>query len=74
MADATVEMDQSVDISAAFFEATMKAFRNDFQLGGTDRISNLRGQGPMVSRLTWGGKSYIGLDLWLDILAIESNT
>ena len=72
--EATAEQDVSADIAAAFWDETLKAFRDDHMLGGTDRIQKLRGEGPTSPRLTWGGKSYIGLDLWLDILVSESNT
>jgi hypothetical protein len=73
VAEATVEMDRAADIAASFWEATLKAFRDDVKLGGTNRIQKLRGEGPTSPRLTWAGKAYVGLDLWLDILVIESN-
>ena len=72
--EATSGQDRLADIATAFWEETLKAFRNDVMLGGTNRIQKLRGGGPTLAVIEFGGMSYVGLNLWLDILVVESNT
>ena len=72
--DAIARQDEAADIATAFWEETLKAFRDDPMLGGTDRIQDLEGGDPTLAVVDYGGKSYVGLNLFLDILVIESNT
>ena len=68
----TSGQEEMAGAAAAFGDEILKAFRVGFKLGGTARISNLRGQGPTSPRLTWNQRPYIGIDVWLDILQRES--
>jgi hypothetical protein len=70
---AMVEQDRGADIATAFWEALIKALRNDVKLGGTIDQHKLRSQGPTLVVMEFGGKAYIGLDVWLDIDVIETN-
>lgn len=74
VADVSAGQDVGSDIATAFWEETLKAFRDDHMLGGTDRIQKLRGGGPTLITISFGGRSYVGLNLWLDIHVVESNT
>ena len=70
---ATVEQDRGADTATSFWEALIKALRNDVKLGGTIDQHKLRSEGPTLVVLEFAGKSYIGLDVWLDIDVIETN-
>jgi hypothetical protein len=70
---ATVEQDRGADIATSFWEALIKALRNDVNLGGTIDQHKLRSEGPTLVVLEFAGKAYIGLDVWLDIDVIETN-
>jgi hypothetical protein len=70
---ATVEQDRGADIATSFWEALIKALRNDVKLGGTIDQHKLRSEGPTLVVLEFAGKAYIGLDVWLDIDVIETN-
>ena len=70
---ATVEQDRAADIATAFWEALLKALRDDVNLGGTIDQHKIRSQGPTLAILEFGGRAYIGLDVWLDLEVIEAN-
>lgn len=66
-ADAMVEQNRGADIATAFWEAAFTAFDGDIRLGNTAVNSRLRSEGPTLVVIEFGGKTYIGLDLWLDV-------
>jgi len=73
-ADATQQQDKAADIATAFWGEALKAFQDDHMLGGDDRIQDLEGGEPTLIIIDYGTRSYVGLNLFLNILVSEGNT
>jgi hypothetical protein len=65
------DLDRAADQAAAFFEAWITAFRADVTLAGAVTSIALRGANPTLVMLEWGGQSYMGLDLFMDLIFTE---
>lgn len=61
------DSDRGAAIATAFHDAFVAAWNADTGLGGTVDNSVLRGGTPTICLLDWGGRSYPGLDLMLDV-------
>jgi hypothetical protein len=61
------DQDQAADIASAYMNAFIDAHYQDVQLDGSCNLSSLRGGDPTLAVLSWAGRDYIGLDLFLDV-------
>ena len=63
------DLDQAADIASEFFDQYMTALDADVTLNGACTIQVLRGGQPTLVTLQWAGDlTYIGLDLFLDVI------
>lgn len=68
---AAPEADKLADIATAFHVAFMDDLDAAGDLSGTVMRATPRGGDPTLAILERGGKSYIGLDLYLDVLLYD---
>jgi hypothetical protein len=61
------DQDQAADIASAYMNAFIDEHYKDVQLDGSCNVSYLRGGDPTLAVLSWAGRDYIGLDLYLDV-------
>lgn len=62
------DLDRGADIAASFLAKWLDAFSDDLTLNGTvTGPIRMRGSEPTIARLEFGGFSFIGLDLWLEV-------
>lgn len=61
------DQDYTADVASAFMAAFMDALDADVSLGGAVTDSDLRGGNPTLAILERAGRSYIGLNLFLDL-------
>jgi hypothetical protein len=60
------DLDRGADIATALGVAFITTMNGNITVGGTVSTSLLRGADPTIGLLEWSGKSYPGLDLFLD--------
>lgn len=60
-------LDRAADIATAFGDALMDALDRDITLNGGTARHDLRGADPTLALLEWSGKTYVGLDLYIDL-------
>jgi hypothetical protein len=61
------DQDHAADIASSYMNALITAQNSDVQLDGSCQQSILRGGDPTLAVLSWAGRDYIGLDLFLDV-------
>lgn len=63
------DTNRAAAIATAFLPQIVTAFGANLKLGGSGPVwvKTLRGADPTLARLEFGGKPYIGLDLYLDL-------
>lgn len=72
--DANSEQDHRADIAAAFHEALIVALDADLTLGGTCSNHERRGHDPTLVVVQYGGKGYIGLEEYVDVVIVSAAT
>lgn len=65
-----VDLEYASDLASALFIRFKDDLYADVNLGGNVTQAVLRGGNPTLATLEWGGKAYIGLDLFIDIQII----
>lgn len=70
---AEMQGDIASDIASAFGESLIQALIQHQRMNGTVSVINdLRGASPdTLTALSWAGESFIGLDLYLDVLLTD---
>ena len=68
------EQDRQADVATAFMDKLVDALDADVTLGQTVSEHWLRGASPSLAILERGGKSYIGLNLFLDLRLTEAKS
>lgn len=61
------DKDVGREIALSFLEALIVAFHDDLTLNFTCTSQVLRGGSPTLAILTWGGRDYVGLQLFMDV-------
>lgn len=68
------DSDRGREISLSFLEALIVAFHDDLTLNGTCTSQTIRGGSPTLAQLDWGARSYVGLQLFMDVRIYDSGT
>lgn len=68
------DLDRAADIATAFHVAAVADFSADVTLNGQVTNTEFRGGSPTLVRLDWAGMTYVGLDLFLDLVMEEAVT
>lgn len=67
-----VDNDRGREIALAFLESLIVAFQDDLTLAGTASSIALRGGSPTLAVLEWGGRAYVGLQLFMDVYIYDT--
>lgn len=68
------DMERAADIATSFHVQLVDALDADVNLAGTVSYQTLRGGNPTLAILERGGRIYVGLDLYLDLVMSEPRT
>lgn len=61
------DINRAASIATAFLPKFIEALNADYTLGDAVLTAELRGGDPTLALLEWGGQSYAGLDLFVDL-------
>ena len=68
--ESTTEQDRQGRIATAFWESLLNALHADPQLGGFGRLQRIRSAQQGI--VPFGGRSYVGLEVSLEVYVIEA--
>jgi hypothetical protein len=68
------DLDRAADIATALFEQFLADLRLDVTLNGNVTRADVRGNSPTLVGLTYGGQTYVGIDMNLDFSIVEGAT
>lgn len=66
--------DTAADIATRLYEKALAAFDADVTLSSTVTQQTIRGGSPTLGQATYGDKTYIGVELFMDITLTENAT